>query len=152
MVLISLILTRTQENRRLFILWMDLRTAFPSLNRALLIHRMFSCGINLALCKLFLAIFDATEAFVCTGKWISRPFNETRGVREGAVESPHAFNMYIGVLRDKLQAAHPRLCKMAHLIIAVLLYADDAALPADTEEDLQLSASIFEDFCNEHEL
>eukprot|EP00973_Karenia_brevis_P018583 2548672-Karenia_brevis.AAC.1 len=41
---------------------------------------------------------------------------------------------------------------MAHLVISILLYADDAALPADTPEDLQLSASIFEGFCNEHEL
>eukprot|EP00973_Karenia_brevis_P002241 301055-Karenia_brevis.AAC.1 len=60
--------------------------------------------------------------------------------------------MYIGNLRQRLEAAHPRLCRMAHVTIALLLYADDAALPAETEEDLQLSASIFEDFCNDHEL
>eukprot|EP00973_Karenia_brevis_P078866 10945429-Karenia_brevis.AAC.1 len=89
---------------------------------------------------------------VSVGGWISKPFKETRGTREGAVESPHAFNMYIGGLRQKLEELHPRLCRLANLVIAVLLYADDAALPADNAEDLQLSTSIFEDFCNEHEL
>jgi hypothetical protein len=41
---------------------------------------------------------------------------------------------------------------MLHLVVAVLMYADDAALPADCEEDLRLSASIFEDFCNDNRL
>ena len=38
------------------------------------------------------------------------------------------------------------------MIIAVLLYADDAALPADSIEDLALSTRILEDFCNEYRL
>jgi hypothetical protein len=37
-------------------------------------------------------------------------------------------------------------------IIAVLLYADDAAIPADSLEDLQLAASIAEQFFNESQL
>ena len=37
-------------------------------------------------------------------------------------------------------------------MIALILYADDAALPADSAEDLQRSASIFEDYCNKHRI
>ena len=73
-------------------------------------------------------------------------------MREGAVESPHAFNMYVGDLRQKIEAAHPRLCKLMGVIVAVILYADDAAIPADSPEDLQLAADIFQDFCNSHRL
>eukprot|EP00973_Karenia_brevis_P076626 10644363-Karenia_brevis.AAC.1 len=47
---------------------------------------------------------------------------------------------------------HPRLCRMAHVWISLLLYADDAALPADTAQDLQISADIFEAFCNDYRL
>eukprot|EP00973_Karenia_brevis_P037338 5147057-Karenia_brevis.AAC.1 len=47
---------------------------------------------------------------------------------------------------------HPRLCKLLHLTVTILLYADDAAIPADSEEDLQLAAEIFEQYCNEHHL
>ena len=36
--------------------------------------------------------------------------------------------------------------------MAVLLYADDAALPADSAEDLQPLASPFEDFCDDNRL
>jgi len=36
--------------------------------------------------------------------------------------------------------------------IAIILYADDAALPADSPEDLQLLASLFERYCNDNRL
>jgi len=39
-----------------------------------------------------------------------------------------------------------------HITVAILLYADDAALPADTAEDLALSARILEEFCNDMRL
>eukprot|EP00973_Karenia_brevis_P032964 4549803-Karenia_brevis.AAC.1 len=32
------------------------------------------------------------------------------------------------------------------------MYADDAAIPADSASDLQLAAAIFEEFCNSHHL
>ena len=38
------------------------------------------------------------------------------------------------------------------MVLAVVLYADDAAIPADSAEDLQLAAAILEEFCNEHRL
>ena len=39
-----------------------------------------------------------------------------------------------------------------NVLDAVLLYADDAAIPADTAKDLQLSADIFAKYCNDHHL
>eukprot|EP00973_Karenia_brevis_P008930 1208590-Karenia_brevis.AAC.1 len=73
------------------------------------------------------------------GGLISKPFQEFLGVREGGAESPHLFALYVADLRQKLVNEHPRLCRMAHMIVGILLYADDAALPADTVADLQLS-------------
>ena len=55
-------------------------------------------------------------------------------------------------LRARLQAEHPSLSKLLHITIAILLYAHDAALPADSADGLQHSATIFEQFCNESQL
>eukprot|EP00973_Karenia_brevis_P075389 10472842-Karenia_brevis.AAC.1 len=60
--------------------------------------------------------------------------------------------MYVAELRTRLEQHHPRLCQMGHILIIILLYADDAALPADSVEDLQLAADIFVQFCNEMHL
>ena len=38
------------------------------------------------------------------------------------------------------------------VIVAIVLYADDAEPPADSPEDLQLAADILQDFCNDHRL
>jgi hypothetical protein len=151
-VLLALIHSRTTCNKRLFVLWVDLRTAFPSLNRTILLHRLCYCGFDVAFCKLILSIFDVTMSVPCIGKCVGKSFKESMGTREGAVESPHLFNAYIGDLRGRLERLHPRLCKLLHITIAVLLYADDAALPADSAEDLELSAKIFEEFCNDMRL
>ena len=150
-LLIALILSRTLAGQRIYILWVDLRTAFPSLSRPILVKKMCQCGVGLGLCRMMLAILDCTWSIVCVGRFMSKPFKETLGVREGAVESPHAFNMYVGDLRQ-LEELHPRLCRLMGVVVALLLYADDAAIPADSPEDLQLAASIFEDFCNSHRL
>ena len=151
-LLIALILSRLHDGKRLFVLWVDLRTAFPSLSRPILVRRMFQCGIGLGLCRVMLAILDLTRTIVCIGGLLGHPFQDVLGVREGAVESPHAFNMYIDGLRSHLEAVHPHLCRLLGFTIAVILYADDAALPADSEEDLQRMATLFEQFCNDHRL
>ena len=151
-LLIALICSRTLQKNRLFVLWVDLRTAFPSLSRPILVQKMFRCGLGLGLCRMMLAMPDLTQGIVCIGAMVGRPFRETLGVREGAVESPHAFNMYVNDRRAQLEAVHPRLCQLMGITIAILLYADDAALPADTEEDLQIAATIFEEFCNTNRL
>eukprot|EP00973_Karenia_brevis_P087561 12140344-Karenia_brevis.AAC.1 len=77
---------------------------------------------------------------------------ETMGVREGGVESPILFAMYISELRGRLESCHPRLCSLGHVLISIILYADDAALPADSVADLQLSLDIFIEFCNDMHL
>lgn len=152
MVFLALIYSRIHNERRLFISWIDLRTAFPSLNRAILLKRMMQHGLDYGLCRLMLAILDSTYSIIGAGKFISRRFKETRGTREGAIKSPHFFNVYIAGLRERLECGHPRLCKMMSITVAILLYTDDAAIPADTPEDLQLAADIAEAFFNDSQL
>lgn len=151
-VVLALIYSRIHRGRRLFIVWVDLHTASPSLNRAILVRRMFACGIGLAYCRLVLTILDLTYGMPCIDKLCGEQFKETLGTREGAVESQPLFNIYISPLRQRLIDEHPRLCRMCNVIVALILYADDAALPADSTEDLQLAVDIFERFCNENRL
>jgi hypothetical protein len=151
-VLLALIYSRISLNKRLFVVWIDLRTAFPSLNRSMLLLLMFECGLGPGLCKILLSIYDMTVSIPCVGRLIGDRFKESLGTREGAVESPHLFNIYISDLRRRLGEGHPRLCKLLHITIAILLYADDAALPADSVDDLLLSMEIFEQFCNDMHL
>ena len=151
-VLLALIYSRTFHRKRLFVLWVDLRTAFPSLNRPLLIQRLFQCGFTYGFCRLVMSMFELTRSAVVRGANMSDSFLEQRGTREGSVEGPHQFNVFISPLRERLESQHHRLCQLMSVTIAVLLYADDAAIPADSAEDLALSARILEQFCNDSQL
>eukprot|EP00973_Karenia_brevis_P001429 193930-Karenia_brevis.AAC.1 len=82
MVLVTLIHSRTGRGNRLYVLFIDLRTAFPSLNRPIVLRRMFQVGLGLGICRLVLAMFDVTTGSVRLGGLLSMPFLETRGVRE----------------------------------------------------------------------
>ena len=108
---------------------------------------MFQRGVSVTLCRLVLASLDACVSILAVGKLLGKPFREILGVREGATESPHLFNLYIDGLRQALVMQHPRLCTLLDVAVAIILYADDAALPADSAIDLQLSAEILESFC-----
>ena len=133
----TLIYSRTCKHKRLYVLWIDLRTAFPSLNRSFLLHRLFKCGFGVGMCRLLLAVFDVTISAVVNARCISEHFLETRGTREGSVEAPHQFNVYISALRLRLEAEHPRLCKLMFVTIAVLRYAEDAGGPRNKCKDLR---------------
>ena len=60
--------------------------------------------------------------------------------------------MYIAGMRVLLEQEHPRLCTLMGYIIAVLFYADDAAMPSHILEDLQLAAFIAEQFFNDSQV
>ena len=76
--------------------------------------------------RMVLAIFDACVSIVSVGKLLVKPFLEKLGVSEGAVESPHQCNVCIDPLRRRLEVEHPRLRKLMDVLVAVILYADDA--------------------------
>ena len=42
-----------------------------------------------------------------------------------------------GQLRERLEAEHPKLCKLMHLTIAILLYADDAAIKLRIKKNIK---------------
>ena len=60
--------------------------------------------------------------------------------------------MFIAPATEYLQRLNPRLCYLLDVAIPLLLYADDAEIPADSAENLQVAASIFEEFRNDHRL
>ena len=65
---------------------------------------------------------------------------------------PHLFNAYIDPLRRRLESENPCLCKLFGIALAIVLYADEAARPADDLASLQRSLDILVSYCNEHRL
>ena len=58
MVLLALIRSRVYEGRRLYVVRVDLKTGCPSFVRAILIKRLSERGMDIALCRIVLAVLD----------------------------------------------------------------------------------------------
>ena len=65
------------------------------------------------------------HSIVRIARLLGKPFKDTPRVREGAVESPHAFDAYVNDVRTRLEALHPNLCRLMGVMVAIVLYADD---------------------------
>ncbi len=70
-----------------------------------------------------------------------------RGVRQGCSLSPTLFNIYINQLANILERAPIQGLTLHDTEIKCLLYADDLVLLSPTEEGLQDSLNLLEDFC-----
>ena len=74
-------------------------------------------------------------------------FKQGRGVRQGCSLSPTLFNIYINELAVMLeQSASPGLT-LHDTEVKFLLYADDLVLLSPTEQGLQQSLSLIEQYC-----
>ncbi len=75
------------------------------------------------------------------------PNSSPRGVEWGCSLSPTLFNIYINQLANILEHAPIQGLTLQTVEIKCLLYADNLVLLSPTEEGLQDSLNLLEDFC-----
>jgi len=77
---------------------------------------------------------------------ISEPISVTTGVKQGCLLSPTLFNLFINGLIEEIKKLGLGV-KCGELILALLMFADDIALMAETEEDLQCMLNALHSWC-----
>ncbi len=93
-------------------------------------------------------MYTASQCAVKIGNQRTEFFPQGRGVRQGCSLSPTLFNIYINQLANILERAPIQGLTLLHdTEIKCLLYADDLVLLSLTEEGLQDSLNLLEDFC-----
>lgn len=82
------------------------------------------------------------------------PIPATVGVKQGCPLSPLLFGIYIDSLHQHVTShcpdIGPTLRTAQHLRLSLLIYADDTALLADSEADLQALLACAESWCDAH--
>ena len=104
---------------------------------------------KIPLCILLCLIFWYLNMTCCV-KWgseISRDFKVPLGIKQGGINSPDFFGIYIDDL-SKLLRNRQIGCHLFKLFVALLLFADDLCLMAPSRAALQRMINECAEYCN----
>ena len=158
-----------EQNREVFTTFVDLTKAFDTVSRAGLWKIMTKYGIPDKFLALVRSFHEGMQASVSIDGDFSDPFEVTNGVKQGCVLAPTLFSiMFSGMLKSafpdnedsiaiKWRTDGGGLLKLSRLsaktkvhndYVRDLLFADDCALNASSEEAMQRSMDKLSSACD----
>ena len=147
-----------EKGREVFWAFMDLEKAYDRIDRDGMWHMLSLYGVGGKLLKGVKSFYVDSRACVRVGSGVSDWFPVKVGLRQGCVMSPWLFNVYMdGVVREVSRGVLRRGVRMLNdevgdWCINQLLFADDTALVAESEEDLKRLVQEFGRVCKRRKL
>ena len=134
--------------------FMDLEKAYDRIDRKALWQVCRIYGVGGRLLRGVQSFYEDSRACVRVGSEVSEWFPVRVGLRQGCVMSPWLFNLYMdGVVREVY--ARARIAGVVFeggLRVSQLLFADDTALVAESEEGLKVLVTEFGRVCERRKL
>ena len=138
--LLAAIQKQFNNNRKLYVAFVDFEKAFDNISRRLLWPILQKNGIRGKLFRSVKAMYITVKAKVRVGSQFTDLINCTRGVKQGDICSPILFTLYINELAEEIikNGRHGIQLQPDVLELFIMLLADDMALLADTVVGLQV--------------
>ena len=142
-----------QKKKRVFFAFMDLEKAYDRVDRSALWQVMSLYGIGGNVLRGIKSMYEGSVACVRVDEKVSECFSVNVGLRQGCVMSPWLFNLYMdGVVREvyaRVGNVGVRMtdAREVEWLISQLLFADDTALVAESEKELQKLVTEFGVVC-----
>ena len=135
-----------KHKTRLYTCFVDLRKAFDTVSRYLLLHKIANLGISGEFFNVLHDMYNNSIAKIKIAQLLSPDIKVLRGTEQGHPLSPDLFKIFIQELSSLLigTSLYPSL---SDVIISHLLWADDLVLLALDPKSLQDNISILSDFC-----
>ena len=105
-----------------------------------------SIGIGSKTVNIIEQLYDQTECAVAIDGHITQWFNVTVGVRQGCLQSPILFNIFLEFVMSELQSLQPTL-KLDQNLSTDIRYADDTKLISAIFNKLGMSTNELEASC-----
>ena len=147
-VIQTLVRQAKQTKRKLYCCFVDFKKAFDLVPRQTLWSILEQRGMKGRVLSSLQTMYAADKACVLTRDGPTDLFDCSIGVKQGCPASPLLFGLYLDELETLLESCHeidaPRI---AELVLAILLFADDIALFSYSVTGLQKQLNILEAFC-----
>ena len=114
-------------NSPIYICFIDVKSAFDRVSHWKLFKKLLERGVPKPIVTMFVHWYTNQNLYVSWGTAVSAQFHMSNGIRQGAVASPHFFNLVFDSLNQKLNAAGVG-CHIGSKITNNLSWADDLVL------------------------
>lgn len=131
------------KNSKLYLFFVDFKTAFDHVQRDLLFHKLSQKGVSTKFLNILKALYKNTSALIWNGQSISSEFVTEFGIKQGCNISPLLFSLFIDDLNESLCGG----IEIGSILIKLLLYADDLVLLAKYPTTLQRMINRLEEYC-----
>ena len=132
----NIIDTRRQYNQSTFVAFVDFRKAYDHIDRLRLWARLRQLGMPQKFLSVLQSLYSNVECSVRINGVCTEWFPVKIGLKQGCILSPVLFNLYINGLVERLKRSGLGV-SVDGLKVALLIYADDLAILAESEEDLK---------------
>ncbi|KAH9244102.1 hypothetical protein BASA81_018533 [Batrachochytrium salamandrivorans] len=150
--LVDIIQRRQNAGLNTHVLFIDIRKAFDTVPVGALLWKLQNMGFPRRTLAFLKALYTSSSARARAGSLLSDPFPVQRGVRQGCPLSGLLFNLFINdILDGVVPITVPGLPRDTNPIRG-LMYADDVAVFADSEQSLLVASTAIEQWANRWEM
>ncbi|KAH9272702.1 hypothetical protein BASA83_004904 [Batrachochytrium salamandrivorans] len=150
--LVDIIQRRQNAGLNTHVLFIDIREAFDTVPVGALLWKLQNMGFPRRTLAFLKALYTSSSARARAGSLLSDPFPVQRGVRQGCPLSGLLFNLFINDILDGVAPITvPGLSRGTNPIRG-LMYADDVAVFADSEQSLLAASTAVEQWANRWEM
>ncbi|KAH9274795.1 hypothetical protein BASA83_003002 [Batrachochytrium salamandrivorans] len=136
--LVDIIQRRQNAGLNTHVLFIDIRKAFDTVTVGALLWKLQNMGFPRRTLAFLKALYTSSSARARAGSLLSDPFPVQRGVRQGCPLSGLLFNLFINDILDGVAPITVPGLPQETNSIRGLMYADDVAVFADSEQSLSM--------------
>ena len=157
-VFVTVLRNRKECKKDTFVVFVDFKKAFDSVDRTLLFYKLDKLGIKDRMYQAIAALYSNPQSRVILEGMETDYFECPVGVKQGDCLSPSLFAIYINDLAEEIKAAgiglklHTENGLLNDYLLCILLYADDIVCLAECESDLQDIIFLIEQWCKKWQL
>ncbi|KAH9265103.1 hypothetical protein BASA83_011429 [Batrachochytrium salamandrivorans] len=150
--LVDIIQRRQNAGLNTHVLFIDIRKAFDTVPVGALLWKLQNMGFPRRTLAFLKALYTSSSARARAGSLLSDPFPVQRGVRQGCPLSGLLFNLFINDILDGVAPITVPGLPRDTSPIRGLMYADDVAVFADSEQSLLAASTAIEQWANQWEM
>ncbi|KAH9274963.1 hypothetical protein BASA83_002675 [Batrachochytrium salamandrivorans] len=150
--LVDIIQRRQNAGINTHVLFIDIRKAFDTVPVGALLWKLQNMGFPRRTLAFLKALYTSSSARARAGSLLSDPFPIQRGVRQGCPLSGLLFNLFINDILDGVAPITVPGLPQDTNPIRGLMYADDVAVFADSEQSLLAASTAIEQWAIQWEM